>query len=111
MINITADQLEEMRDKNPNLPLINVLGPDQYEAAHIPGSKNIPVDDPEFVGRVEGAVGDRDREVVVYCANEACDASPRAAQQLEAAGFQYVYDYTGGTDDWSKAGKPLRSSP
>lgn len=45
-------------------------------------------------------VGDKQRKIVVYCANHDCDASDKAADRLEKAGFKNVYDYAGGTEDW-----------
>jgi rhodanese-related sulfurtransferase len=38
----------------------------------------------------------------VYCANQQCDASEKAAQKLEAAGFTDVSRYTGGAAAWEK---------
>ena len=56
--------------------------------------------DDDFVSTVDKVVADRTRAVVVYCANKECDASPKAAQKLEEAGFTQVFDYEGGTEDW-----------
>ena len=78
-----------------------------YRKAHIPGSKNLPVGTEDFEKEVEEMAGGKDKEVVVYCADQECDASPKAARKLEEAGFQNVSDYEGGTDDWKQAGLEL----
>jgi len=48
--------------------------------------------------------------VVVYCANAECDASPKAAERLEEAGFTDVVDYQGGTQSWEEAGLAIEGN-
>lgn len=60
----------------------------------------MPVDSSGFTDTVEKIAGDKQRKLVVYCANFDCDASDQAVEQLEKAGFDRVYDYEGGTEDW-----------
>lgn len=110
MRTITAEQLEHLRDQHRDVAVINVLDKRHFEEAHIPGSKNIPVDEEGFAERVEREIGNRDRDVVVYCANESCNASPRAAEKLEASGFQRVYDFAGGTEAWRRSGKRVEGA-
>lgn len=43
---------------------------------------------------------DKCRKIVVYCSSFECDASRQAAEKLDHAGFEAVYDYEGGTRDW-----------
>ncbi|WP_163559691.1 rhodanese-like domain-containing protein [Halomonas sp. NO4] len=98
---ITRDELKVMNEtEHDDFVLINVLPRDAFNKQHIRTSINIPVKDANFVEKVEDVVGSKERKVVVYCANFDCDASPKAAKQLEEAGFTQVYDYEGGTQDW-----------
>lgn len=107
MKEIDAAQLKQLREREPEVEVINVLEPDAFREARIPGSRNIPVSSTEFVQEVESVLGDRDKDVVVYCASQECDASPRAARKLEEAGFTHVFDFTGGTRAWGEAGFQL----
>lgn len=109
MHEIDTEELIRMREQHDDLPLINVLPEEQFRRRHIPGSENIPVSDKNFVQRVEETVGGRDKPVVVYCANEACDASATAVQRLEQGGFREVYDYTGGVQAWEEAGQAVQA--
>lgn len=109
MQSLTREQLEQMLDGSKPFHLINVLGENEYTAAHIPGSINIPLETDDFVKAVEEEVQDRQSEIVVYCASASCTASPSAAKKLEQAGFERVYDYEGGMQDWREAGLPVRS--
>lgn len=109
MKTLTTEQVKAKRDKTEDFALINVLDTDKFREAHIPDSQNVPVLDENFEAKVEELVGSKEKEVVVYCASQSCDASPAAAKKLEAAGFTQVYDYEGGTKAWKEAGLPLET--
>jgi rhodanese-related sulfurtransferase len=110
MRTIDTDELRDILDSNGNVALINVLPAEKFEEKHIPDSINIPIASPRFEEQVEEAVGDKSATVIVYCANEACDASPKAAVKLGEAGFEDVIDYSGGTQAWEQAGHPTHAA-
>lgn len=109
MKSIGTNELESMRERYEDLAVVNVLDKAAYLERHIPGSANIPVGESPFASRVEKLAGGKDKPVVVYCASGTCDASPKAAKKLDQAGFEQVYDYEGGMEAWSKAGKEIES--
>jgi len=102
MKTITTDALKALLDQNQDLTLVNTLGAESFETTKIPGAVNVPLGDSEFASHVERIAGGRDQPVVVYCANQQCDASEKAAEKLEAAGFKDVSRYTGGAAAWAK---------
>lgn len=110
MKTINADELKNMRQNEDDLTVINVLSEKQHRTAHIPGSENVPVEADDFVDRVENLVGSKEKPVVVYCANNECTASPTAAETLEKAGFDQVYDFEAGVKGWDDAGEKLVTS-
>ncbi|MEQ9257628.1 MAG: rhodanese-like domain-containing protein [Roseovarius sp.] len=95
---------QKMRD-NDQLRLIEVLPRDSYNDFHLPGAINVPLDEADFGERIQVAA-DKNEEIVVYCMDESCDASPRAAERMEQLGFSHVSDYEAGKKDWRKAGLP-----
>lgn len=98
---IDRDTLKRMNKvEHEDFVLINVLPREAFNQRHIRTSINIPVGADDFVEQVGSVVGNKDRKIVVYCANFDCDASPKAADKLEEAGFSRIYDYEGGTEDW-----------
>jgi rhodanese-related sulfurtransferase len=104
MKTMTFDQLADWLDRGDDLLLIDVLPREQFARDRIPGSRNIPVEESGFVNSVSTAAGgDCDKPIVVYCAGESCDASTRAAGELEGAGFTNVYDFKGGLEAWHEA--------
>jgi len=101
---LNAKQLKSMIDGDQDFVLINVLSEAAFDEGHIPGSVNIPHEQDTFIDRVEAIVGDKSRQVVVYCANRTCQASPKAATKLTNAGFTNVMDFENGFAGWRLAG-------
>lgn len=102
MKTITTQELERMMEEREDLLVLNVLSEEDFERVHIPGSRNLPVDTENFAEGVEEMAGGKDRPVVVHCADEDCQASPKAVKRLDDAGFERVYDYEGGIKEWMK---------
>ena len=84
--------------------IINALSQDAYLSKHIPGSINIPTENAEMAKEV---IPFMDAEIVVYCANTDCDASPNLAQKLEEMGYTNVSDFEEGLAGWRQAGYEL----
>ncbi len=98
---IDREKLEAMNGRrHEDFVLINVLPPEEFNQEHIRTSVNVPQGDPNFTDMVEKVAGNKERPIVVYCAGFDCPASSDAAKKLDEAGFQYIYDYEGGTEDW-----------
>ena len=107
MQTISREQLRQMLDDNRKLVLIETLPEESFRKEHLPGAVNVPVDDPKFEKKVHDAIPEKDSDVVVYCADKACPASPKAAHKLEQLGFTSVFDYENGKADWKDAGLEL----
>lgn len=84
--------------------LINALDRDAFIAKHIPGSINIPTENAEMAKDILPYM---DAEIVVYCANTDCTASPNLAQKLEEMGYTNVSDFEEGLAGWRSAGYEL----
>lgn len=107
MRTLNHEQVKKMLDRQDDVLLVNVLPRDSFEAAHIPGSVNIPLEEGEFIERVMEEAGSVDKRIICYCANNDCTASTEAAQKLDNAGFKAVFDYKGGLKHWREAHYPL----
>ncbi len=101
---ITRKELEDKLENEEDFELIEVLDREDYEKGHIKGAINIPLSE---LGREVKDRFDEDRDLVVYCADINCGASPSAAEKLDQLGFENVYDYEGGKEDWREAGNPM----
>lgn len=104
---ITLDQLRAELDSDSPPILVEALGPQYYEDAHLPGAINIP--HTEVDALAPSLLPDRDAAVVVYCANTPCQNSGIATRRLRALGYTNVRDYEAGKDEWVEAGLPTES--
>ena len=82
--------------------LVDVRNQDEWDEGHIPGAVHIPRGNLE--SRAEGALKDRSRPVLVYCASGARSAF--AAKTLEQLGYEDVRSLAGGYTDWKRSGFP-----
>ncbi|XGI84380.1 rhodanese-like domain-containing protein [Halorutilales archaeon Cl-col2-1] len=106
MKTITADELEDLKESGEEFVLVDVLGEDHFEEEHIPGALNIPL---ERIASEALSRFDKDEKIVVYCADDECSASPKAAEKLEDLGFENVIDFEAGVDGWKKSGHEVES--
>lgn len=101
---IDRNELKNMMDRQKDFVLIETLPEESFNKEHLPGAINIPTNADDFEERVKEAVPEKDKPVVVYCANKECPASPEAAKKLEEMGYKAVFDYEEGKEDWREAG-------
>jgi len=97
---VTKDQVHWLKD-NRFPVLINVLDPKYTKKLNISGSLNIPISNPDkFKKEILKRVPKKDALIIVYCANEACDASYRAYNALKRMGYTNVFEYDAGLEGW-----------
>jgi len=101
---IAREELKAKLDRGEGVILVETLGPGYYEDAHLPGAINIPHTEVDELA--PKLLPDRSAQIVVYCSNRPCQNSPQAARRLEALGYENVYDYEEGKQDWIEAGLP-----
>jgi len=103
---ITAEELREKIDRGDEFHLVETLLPREYAEWHLPGAINIHFNK---IGKEARDRFGQDDEIVVYCHDEECNASPIAAKKLEGLGYTHVIEFPGGKKAWKKAGYPTES--
>jgi adenylyltransferase/sulfurtransferase len=83
--------------------LVDVREREEWDEGHLPGAVHVPRSHLE--SRIESAVPDRSRPVVVYCASG--NRSAFAAKTLEELGYENVVSLAGGFADWKRNGLPF----
>jgi sulfur-carrier protein adenylyltransferase/sulfurtransferase len=81
---------------------VDVRERDEWDEGHIPGAIHVPRGYLE--SRIENAVADHSRRIVVYCASGGRSAF--AAKSLEELGYDDVASLAGGFTDWKRNGFP-----
>ena len=82
--------------QEPAVRVVNVLSPELYNDAHIPGSINVPME------QLSNKLREWSPEttLVFYCTNYMCTSSKEAAKMFRDHGFPKSYAYEGGTAEW-----------
>ncbi|MFP5372294.1 MAG: rhodanese-like domain-containing protein [Actinomycetes bacterium] len=95
-----AERLGNSSDPDPTL--IDVRTPAEFEAGHIPGAVNVPLD--ELKGSLDQlrTVLDDHHDVVLVCRSGA--RAGQAQEALQAAGLSSPAVLSGGIVDWERTG-------
>jgi len=86
------------------VPLVDVRQPEEYQTAHVPGAKLIPL------GDVVARSGEIPREGPVYVICQTGVRSQRAADYYRNLGIE-AYNVAGGTEAWERAGRQVARGP
>jgi molybdopterin/thiamine biosynthesis adenylyltransferase/rhodanese-related sulfurtransferase len=97
-----AGAAQRLEGEEPPL-LVDVRERDEWDEGHIPGAIHVPRGNLE--SRIEQAVPDRDRPIVLYCAGGSRSAF--AAKTLEELGYTSVASLVGGFTEWKRSGYPI----
>jgi molybdopterin/thiamine biosynthesis adenylyltransferase/rhodanese-related sulfurtransferase len=96
-----VDPAEVSEHLGNGIVLVDVRESDEWDRGHLPGAVRVPR--AYLESRIEGAVKDRDKRVVLYCASG--QRSALAAHTLkELLGYTNVASMTGGITLWKDRG-------
>lgn len=94
--NISTDELAIKLDSvDENIVFIDVREPNEYEAGHVPGIKNLPLS----VLSEDTADFSKSAEVIIICRSG--NRSMQAAEKLQGYGFSKLVNVQGGMNDWN----------
>jgi adenylyltransferase/sulfurtransferase len=99
-LEITAKELASEMSQNPNLVLIDVREPHEWEICNIEGAQLIPLGElPSRLNQIDGH-----KDIVLHCHHGV--RSMRGLEVLKAAGFSRVRSLMGGIDAWAVNNDP-----
>lgn len=104
---ITRDVLKTKLNRK-DVILVEALPEKYFRHSHLPGAINIPHDQVDALA--PALLPEKAAEIVVYCANAACQNSRIAARRLGEIGYVNVAVYEPGKADWVEAGLPIEGS-
>lgn len=81
--NVTSEELAKQLQENPDLRLLDVRKPEQYQQEHIEQAKNVPYAE---IDTFDSA----DKQTPLYLICKSGVLSMKAAQNLQARGYQTV---------------------
>lgn len=98
---ISAEQLKSRMDSGETLLLINPMSDIEYQAKHIPGSVNIPL---EKILITEKLPKNKQQLIVTYCLGRKCIYSTHAARLIAKKGYTNIMVFRDGIPGWIEAG-------
>jgi len=112
---ISASELRRLMDesKAKNKPelvlLIDPRTPAQFQAGHLPGARNIQLDEFQSQSTRQGRIPayERFETLVVYGNDPASTVARAMSKRLLANDYKTVYWFTGGTAEWVRTGGHL----
>jgi len=104
---ITPKELQGSIGSGRDIILIDTLPGEQFNKRHLPGASNACVFEVSFPDQVKEMVPDKEREIVLFGANDKSMDAVTAAEKLVRLGYKKVYALKGGIAAWQEAGYPL----
>src|SRR5215213_6000725 len=96
----TTQQVEEI--ESGDVVLIDTREPHEYEEAHLEKGRLVP---PGLLGdEIAAAAPDKSARTILYCRSGS--RSYKAAEQLQALGYENVASMAGGIVAWQEQGLP-----
>ena len=105
---IPAAELLE-RAKQDLVTVLDVRPKEEYEAGHVQGAINIPIEELEQHLKQHMELFDPNQEIVAYCRGPHCILAFDAVAQLREKGFQ-ARRLENGYPEWKVAGLPVEQS-
>lgn len=100
---LKAAELEALLRERPDVRLLDVRTPGEYEAVHVRGAYNVPLDTlGEHAAEIRATV---DVPVVLIC--QSGSRARRAEEDLAVAGMPNLHVLDGGVNGWVAAGRPV----
>ena len=103
---VSIEVLKQAIDNGEDVIVLDVREPNEYAAAHIPGSINIPRGLLEF--SIWSLIPDKNEKILVYCKTGARAAL--AAKTLSELGYVHAKAVATGGKAWVLAGYPVQTS-
>lgn len=104
---INAQQLKSRMDAGEKMLLINPLSDIEFNAKHIPGSINIPL---QNILITEKLPKDKNQLIITYCLGRKCIVSIDAAELMAKRGYTNIMIFKDGIPGWTKAGYALNTA-
>ncbi|BBK34773.1 rhodanese-related sulfurtransferase [Stella humosa] len=103
---VDADKIIALLDAHKNLVLVDNRRAEDFDAGHIEGAIRI-LDTDLTEARMTQLAPQKDRPVLFYCNGLTCGRAAKAVQMAVGWGYQNVYYYALGMDEWKKLQLPL----
>ena len=107
---LSAAEAQDYLLTHPDVVVLDVRTPDEFQAGHIKTAANVNLYDSHFINHL--AKLDRSKTYVVHCAVGLPNGRSRKAVALmDSLGFNQIHHLNGGFSAWQQAGQPVVKVP
>jgi rhodanese-related sulfurtransferase len=100
-----SDAATVLNDRAPEVVLLDVRTPEEFNEVRVPGSVNVDFYAADFASQLDTLA--KDVPYVVYCRSG--NRSSQTMDIMRELGFLEVWDVDGGIISWNEAGLPLEN--
>ncbi len=94
------DSIKLRQLQEDGVQVVDIRTKKEFDNGHIPGVMHIDFMSSDFMNRMnEFSVSE---PIIIHCASGG--RSKKASDMLQKAGFELIYDYSGGFADWKSKG-------
>jgi len=104
--NVTAQEAYRLVKDNPELIVLDLRTPDEFEMFFIKGARNINATSEFFARRLKSLK--RDHQYLIHC--HSGSRSAKALETFENLGFQNIIHMHGGLREWNEQKLPIISN-
>ncbi len=100
------------RVSDPNVLIIDARSPEDYQKSHIGSAINIfpYADEDVYMEKIFTEIPEG-KLYIIYCNGGSCDLSHKLAEDMSLAGYENIFIFVGGWEEWeAKGGKRKYSS-
>lgn len=108
-INVNEIDIETLKLllESEEILLLDARTKEEYSQGYIPGAVNLPVYEFDSVfPRLEGLFSEG-KTIVAYCSSITCTDSPLLAKKLTRKGYEDIFVYRRGFEEWSELNNPV----
>ena len=102
-INVSTSDAYALIENRPDMVIIDVRTPEEYQAGHLDGAINLDYYSGGFLGHLKSL--DESSTYLVYCRKGI--RGGMALEMMRSLGFKKVYNILGGLALWAEEGRPV----
>ena len=99
---VDAAAAAELMEKHPEIVVLDIRTPEEFNQGHIEGARNIDFKGPDFEDKV--AELDKEKPYLLHCRSGR--RSTESLPVFKKLGFSEIHHLVGGFNEWVAAGKP-----
>ncbi len=103
--NVSAQQFNQMIQKDAQAQIIDIRTPQEYKMGHIKGAVLVNFYDPNFAQNIQKAGLDKNKTIYIYCRSG--HRSGNSLRIFKALGFTHIVNLAHGINDWYRSSLPL----